>query len=195
MNRDIAVMSQHVDELLWEYIRQDDHKAFEVLFVKYYRELTNTAFYYNSNSEEAEEIAADVLHSLWQKRATLEISSSLKAYLSVATRNATFNILRKKILVIETLTDAVVNEHRAEATDHMESKDIEEGIDRALRQLTARQREIFRLHRFQEYHPSEIAQLLQLSEGTVNFQLHKANKRLKEYFKGLIKKTGQYTEA
>ncbi|MCK7557844.1 hypothetical protein MKQ70_23680 [Chitinophaga sedimenti] len=115
-------MSQHVDELLWEYIRQDDHKAFEVLFVKYYKELTNVAFYYNSNSEEAEEIAADVLHSLWQKRATLEIASSLKAYLNVATRNATFNILRKKMLVMETLTESVANEHSTDAVDHRNPK-------------------------------------------------------------------------
>jgi RNA polymerase sigma-70 factor (family 1) len=186
-------MSQHVDELLWEYIRQDDHKAFEVLFVKYYKELTNVAFYYNSNSEEAEEIAADVLHSLWQKRATLEISSSLKAYLNVATRNATFNILRKKMLVMETLTESVANEHSTDAVDRLESKDIEQGIQRALSQLTARQREIFRLHRFQGYHAAEIAQLLQLSEGTVNFQLHKANKKLKEHFKGLLKRTGQFS--
>ncbi|WP_295127994.1 sigma-70 family RNA polymerase sigma factor [uncultured Chitinophaga sp.] len=184
-------MSQHVDELLWEYIRQDDHKAFEVLFVRYYRELTNTAFYYSSNSEEAEEVAADVLHRLWQRRDALEIGSSLKAYLKVATRNATFNMLRKKMLVMEELTDNVANDYSTAADDRLAVKDIEDDITKALAQLTARQREIFRMYRFQDYDAAEIAQLLNLSEGTVNYQLHKANKRLKEYFRVLSKKTGQ----
>ena len=180
-------MSQHVDELLMEYIRNDDHKAFETLFVKYYKELRDIAFYYINNSEEAEEIAADVLHQIWQKRKDLVIEKQLKGYLAVATRNASFNVLRKKILVVEELTETIANEHYQESSASFQMKDIEPGIQHALEKLTQRQREIFRLYRFHDYKAVEIAQLLHLTEGTVNFQLHKANKKLKEYFRLLFK--------
>lgn len=182
-------MSQHVDELLMEYIKNDDHKAFEVLFIKYYKELRDIAFYYINNNEEAEEIAADVLHQIWQKRKDIIIEKQVKSYLAIATRNASFNVLRKKILVVEELTETIANEHYHDSQAVFQVKDIEPGIQQALAQLTQRQREIFRLYRFHDYKAAEIAQLLNLTEGTVNFQLHKAHKKLKEHFRLLFKNT------
>ncbi|TWI88598.1 RNA polymerase sigma factor [Chitinophaga japonensis] len=187
-------MSQHVDELLMEYIRQDDHKAFEVLFVKYYSVLREVSFHYSNNSEDAEEIAADVLHQLWQKRKDIIIEKNVKAYLSTAARNATFNVLRKKILIVEELSDSIEREYCNDYADTPASfriRDIETEIHRSLEHLTHRQREIFRLYRFHEYTILEIAQLLRLSEGTVHFQLHKAHKRLREYFRIQFKHSKQ----
>lgn len=184
-------MGQHVDELLLEYIRQDDHKAFEVLFVKYYKELRDVSFYYSNNSEDAEEIAADVLHQVWQKRKDIVIEKNIRGYLCTAARNATFNVLRKKILIVEELSEHIENEYYNDTAGASQVKDIEQEIRRALEQLTHRQREIFRLYRFHDYAPGEIAQLLKLTEGTVNFQLHKAHKRLKEYFRVLFSQSRQ----
>ncbi|QEH43208.1 RNA polymerase sigma factor [Chitinophaga sp. XS-30] len=184
-------MGQHVDELLLEYIKQDDHKAFEVLFVKYYRELRDVSFYYSNNSEDAEEVAADVLHQIWQKRRDIVIEKNIRAYLCTAARNATFNVLRKKILIVEELSEHIENAYYNDAAGAFQVKDFEQEIRRALEQLTHRQREIFRLYRFHDYTPAEIAQLLKLTEGTVNFQLHKANKRLKEYFRVLFSHSRQ----
>lgn len=178
-------MSSNTDELIWEAIRQDNHRSFEILFVKYYPELRKLAYYYCGRYEDSEELAADVLQKLWEKRKEINLQATLRGYLMVSIRNATINLLRQKIQVIEELTENI----SASGPDENERpeqrlllKDIEKEILHALDTLPDRQKDIFRLHRLHNYSIPQIAALMSITEGTVQTQLYKAVKKLKSYF-------------
>lgn len=187
-------MRWNTDELLWEAIRQDNHRAFEILFVKYYPELRKLAYYYCGRYEDSEEIAADVLQKLWEKRKEIELHGTVRAYLMVSVRNATINILRRKIQAIEELTDTIsaVEPDEYERPEHrLLLKDIEKEILHALDTLPERQKDIFRLHRLHSYTVQQIAGMMSITEGTVQTQLYKAVKKLKNYFMHRTGKPGK----
>lgn len=178
-------MVHGIDELLWDAVQQSDHRSYEILFVKYFPELRDHALHYCGHYEEAEEIASDVLHQLWLKRNTLELHTGLKGYLLTAARNASFNILRKKIGLAEELTEmTTAKEHSSMGIpeSRLLVKDMEETLRVAMEKLPMRQREIFRLNRLQDYSVPEIATMLGITEGTVQVQLHKAVKKMKSLF-------------
>lgn len=187
-------MKGNTDELLWEAIRHDNHRAFEILFVKYYPELRKLAYYYCGRYEDSEEIAADVLQKLWEKRNDIALQATLRAYLMVSVRNAAINILRKKIQVIEELTDTIsaVEPDEYERPEHrLLLKDIEKEILLALDILPDRQKDIFRLHRLHSYTVQQIAGMMSITEGTVQTQLYKAVKKLRNHFQHRANKPGK----
>jgi RNA polymerase sigma-70 factor (ECF subfamily) len=81
-------------------LRVGDDAVFEQVFRAYYTALCGFAFRFLKNAERAEDRAQDVFGALWDARATLEIHSSLKAYLFAAVRNRALN-LRKRDGVVE----------------------------------------------------------------------------------------------
>lgn len=187
-------MSWNTDELLWEGIRQDNHRAFEIVFVRYYPELRKLAYYYCGRYEDSEEIAADVLQKIWEKRKDITLQSSLRAYLMVSIRNAALNMLRTKIQMLEELTDTISTtaaneEDRPEQRLHL--KDFEKEILHALDTLPERQKDIFRLHRLHSYSVPQIAGMMSITEGTVQTQLYKAVKKLRQYFQQRNNKPGK----
>lgn len=178
-------MNVKADEILWEAIIKDDHRSFEILFIKYYPELRKLAYYYCSQYEDAEEIAADVLHKVWTKRHEIVLQANLRAYLMASIRNASINILRKKIQVLEDLTETISVGAPAiyeGPENRLLLKDIEKEILRALDRLPERQKEIFRLHRLHDYTIQQVAVMMSITEGTVQVQLYKATKKLKTWF-------------
>lgn len=188
-------MNRNTDELLWEAIRQDNHRSFEILFIKYYPELRKLAYYYCGRYEDSEEIAADVLQKLWEKRNDISLQASLRAYLMVSVRNAAINILRKKIQVIEELTETIsaVETNEYERPEYrLLLKDIEKEVLHALDLLPERQKDIFRLHRLHSYTIPQIAEMLSITEGTVQTQLYKASKKLKTHFVQRSNKAGKH---
>ena len=62
----------------------------------------------------------------------------------------------------------------------MEQSKIQEHIEEALKTLTPRERTIFVLRHYQEHALKEIAEMLELSEGTVKSFLFRAIKKLQK---------------
>ncbi len=71
-------------------------EAFEQIFNQYYKVLCRFALRYVQVGETAEELVADVLTALWQKRQELRVTSSLQAYLYASVRNTCLNYLKSQ---------------------------------------------------------------------------------------------------
>lgn len=129
----------------------------------------------------AEDLGQEVFMDLWNKRKQLMIKTSLGAYLSKAISNKTLNHLRDnkiklapedKILQMPSVGGSV--------QQSMESDELQIKIKAAIATLPERCRMVFVLSRYQQLTYSEIAENLDISVKTVENQISKALKILKE---------------
>ncbi|MFZ4521977.1 MAG: RNA polymerase sigma-70 factor [Bacteroidales bacterium] len=178
---------------------QFDEHALESLFREHFTGLCQFAAGYVKDDEVAREIVQDSFVILWEKRQTLDLSKSVKSYLSTAVRNKCLNYLRdhKKfssdLLALENLS----TETGYELADKLVESDILHQIEHAINELPEKCREIFQLSRIRNLKYQQIADHLQISVKTVESQMSKALQhmrvRLAEYLP-LILMVGIYLQ-
>lgn len=157
----------------------DNEKDFEDLFKVYYDPLTGFAQKYVNDWVIAEEVVQETFSNLWAKSNSIDIRTNIKSYLYGAVRNACLNILKHQ-KVIHAHHEHVKNNESLYDDDFLELQELEEKIDQALDQLPNKCREIFELSRFKEKKYREIADELSISVKTVETQMSKALKVMRE---------------
>jgi RNA polymerase sigma-70 factor (ECF subfamily) len=157
-------------------IRQGQESAFEQMFRTYYERLCHYANSILKDLDEAEEMVQTVFLNIWEKRADLEITLSLKAYLYRAVHNHCLNRI-KHYGVRENHREYALN-HQSDSHDAVAEaiygSELEERIEQAVRKLPEQCQVVFRMSRFEELRYQEIADKLGLSIKTVENQIGKA---------------------
>ncbi|MBX2964049.1 MAG: RNA polymerase sigma-70 factor [Cyclobacteriaceae bacterium] len=169
-------------------IRLGDINAFEMMFKTYYQPLCRYASTFVGNPEDSEEIVQSAFIGIWEKRQNIDITTSVKAYLYRAIRNACLNeIKHQKVKQLHADHELRTGEKYAEATDQGALRDeLEEKIKTALLALPEQCRIIFQLSRFEELKYQEIADQLNLSIKTVENQMGKALKIMREQLRDYL---------
>jgi RNA polymerase sigma-70 factor (ECF subfamily) len=169
------------DRDLLERLRQGDTAAFDAIFRTWYGPLVGTAERMLRDRAVAEELVQDVMLELWRRRETLTADGSAQAYLFQATRNRVLNHLRH--LKIEQRSESEVRSE-ASSTPHADAAVVQEELDvavqRAVQSLPERCREVFELSRVHGLKYAEIARTLGISVKTVEAQMGKALRTLRE---------------
>jgi RNA polymerase sigma-70 factor (family 1) len=163
-------------------IRAGNEQAFESLFREHYAVLCAFSRKFVTDPDAAEEIVQDLFLGLWEKRADLMPTLSLRSYLFAAVRNGCLNHL-KHIKVRGRHVEHVAAQPLEVAEDPQEALQAAElaaRISLAIDALPDRCGEIFKLSRFEGLKYQEIADRLQLSPRTVEVQIGKALKLLRE---------------
>lgn len=137
----------------------------------------------------AEDLVQEVFLELWRKRSGIQIQISFRAYLRRAAVNKTLNYLRDQRLPIsdEEFMPFQLASSTPQADETLETSELKEEIDRAISALPERCRQVFVLSRFEELSAKEIADLLDISPKTVENQMTKALKSLREWLGPLLK--------
>jgi RNA polymerase sigma-70 factor (family 1) len=178
---------QATDQQFFSDIQSGDTASFEMLFKKHYDPLCRFALSYLQDPDDAEETVQGVFIGFWEKRQTIQVETSLKAYLYRSVRNACLNeIKRAKVRKLHADSLMVEGEPQSQPSDHLAIRqELEEKIQEALQALPEQCRLIFKMSRFEELKYKEIADQLNLSIKTVENQMGKALKimrtQLKEY--------------
>ena len=169
------------DSELLERLRQGDTSAFDLIFRTWYGPLVGTAERMLRDRAVAEELVQDVLLELWRRRETLAAGGSAQAYLFQATRNRVLNHLRH--LKIEQRSEPDVRGELS-STPHadaaMAHEELDVAVQRAVQALPDRCREVFELSRVHGLKYAEIARQLGISVKTVEAQMGKALRTLRE---------------
>ena len=164
-----------------DFFKSGDTKAFEVLFKTYYPVLCIYAKKIVNDLDEARDIVQDVFVKIYDNRATMEINTSVKSYLYRSVHNACLNHLKRKN------THNNHNEYLKYQTrwsdnhDTMEQAELEEKIWNIIQGLPEQCRRIFTMNRFEDLKNKEIAEKLGISIRTVETQISKALKVLREH--------------
>lgn len=155
-----------------------DHQVFERLFREYFPPLMAFSRRILGDEDDAREVVHQVFIKLWEKRGDIDLSTSLKSYLFTAVNNRSLNVIRdRKKFTREEMPEGV---GEWDVSAELESMELEEKIRGVIDSLPERCRVIFELNRFDGLKYSEIASQLDISVKTVENQMSKALKILRE---------------
>ncbi len=164
--------------MIW--MRREPEAAMEALFREMYPLLCQVVYKVLPQSAAAEDLAQETLLELWRRRDQLDIRLSLRAYLKRTVLNKTLNYIRDNRLLPEEDAGKDLPAPETDVLQQMAASELQEKIDQAIDGLPARCRMVFVLSRFEELSNAEIAEKLGISVKTVENQMTKALKQLRE---------------
>jgi len=155
--------------------------GFENLFRSHFKGLHSYAITIVKDEAIAEDIVQQTFFRLWEKRETMGEIRSLTAYLYRSVHNESLNYLRhvKVKSAYQQFTVQQMNDQEHSAAQRIGLKELEQRLDKALKELPEQCRTIFQMSRFEELKYREIADRLGLSVKTIENQMGKALKMLR----------------
>lgn len=164
-------------------------QAFGVMFRQWYSPLCSYAASFVRDRDEAEEIVQASFITVWEKRTELRIESSLKSYMYRAVRNACLNRIKHEKVrkeyasEVKVISGIPMNEP---ASGQLFTGELERKIGESLDKLPEQCRVVFELSRFGELKYAEIAEKLGISVKTVENQVGKALRIMREELKDYL---------
>jgi RNA polymerase sigma-70 factor (ECF subfamily) len=175
--------------LLLKRIAEDDSKAFQLFYDNYYIQIYRFTSYYIKREEIREEIVSDVFLTIWQNRRNLENINNIKAYLYTVTRNRALYFINNskdsKNVAIDEIPLGITSEYET-PEEKILNRELSDTIKEAIEKLPDRCKLIFLMAKEENLKYKEIAQVLSISEKTVNAQMVIALKKLSEKIKKYI---------
>jgi RNA polymerase sigma-70 factor (ECF subfamily) len=162
-------------------IRAGRESTYAQLFDEYYRPLSIFACKYVGDIENSCEIVQDFFVSLYENRRSLVITTSFRSYLYQAVRNRCLNHLKHNKIREKYLDQAMqVNEATDDIEARIEETELENRIFLIISELPAKCQEIFKMSRVDGLKNAEIATKLSISVRTVETQISRALKVLRD---------------
>jgi RNA polymerase sigma-19 factor, ECF subfamily len=161
-------------------LRDSDHAEFEAIFREHYAGLCGFANRFVAAPDVAEEIVQDVFAGLWSARATLKITTSLRAWLYTSVRNRALNH-SKRARAERPLSADDVRFHTASTPESdLLAGDTARHVTHALEALPARCREAMVLRWKDGLSHAEIAGAMGVSIKAVEHHLSRGIRALRE---------------
>lgn len=187
---DDAVAPTAAEERAWaQRIRAGDTTAFEKLYRATWQPLYAVAFRYVQSKEEAEGVVQDVFLRIWRQRAGWRLIGSVRGYLYAAVRNTALDRL-ERAAVARRWRQREIQEHPSaqhpgakEIEARLESADRAAAVERALAELPAKRRAVCTLRLIDGLSYAQIAQRLGIAEKTVETQLARGLKFLRDHMR------------
>ncbi|OAV45660.1 RNA polymerase sigma-70 factor [Lewinella sp. 4G2] len=170
------------DIQLFQRLAAGESQALDALFRQYYVELCQVANRFVQRESTAEDIVQDFFVSLWEKRATLNAPDNVGSYLRRSIRNRSLNYLRdqKRIPVDDGEVPETIAA-QAIGNKEEEGMGLKTRINQAINQLPERCRLVFTMSKLEEMSHREIAQRLDISTKTVENQMTRAYRYLRQW--------------
>jgi RNA polymerase sigma-70 factor (ECF subfamily) len=163
-------------------VSQDDEIAFSKLYDIYFSKVFSFAGCFIRSVESRKEVVSDVFFSLWSNRARLPGIASFESYLFIITRNKSVDYLDRFKQIPAYMLDSSfeIMEEKDTPEFNMIYNELEALINKSISELPERCRLIFLLSRDEGFTYNQIADILSLSESTVNGQMVIAIRKLGE---------------
>jgi RNA polymerase sigma-70 factor, ECF subfamily len=171
-----------------------DTSAFDEIARRYSDELYRIAWRCTGNREDAEDAAAEALLRLYDRLQSVREIELLGPWLRTVTVNLCLDGYRKRRYRSGRLEDyaravpIVSTELGPEATSVAD--ETREALERALAQLSPRQRAAFVLFEMRGMSVEEVAKEMGCSPGTVKAQLNRARSRLRDLLGHFLRERG-----
>lgn len=172
-----------VHELLTKLKKSESQRDFKLLYDLLYDRLYRISYYYLKNEEWTQEVVMDVFLTLWNRKTDLVAISNFDNYCFIILKNASLNYLKKHTLEFIPIDDKTKPSDSLTPEDDLLNDELLLIYIDALEELPPKCREVFILVREQGLSYKEVALQLDISIKTVDSQLQKANKNIKEKIK------------
>ncbi|MGV3632508.1 MAG: RNA polymerase sigma-70 factor [Bacteroidota bacterium] len=155
--------------------------TFEMIFKQYYQPLVAYSRTIVLDSDEAEDIVQHTFVNFWEQRENTEVHTSVRALLYKAVHNACLNNLKhKKVRKVYRQEQEHLQAETERQDELLDAKELELRISETIDRLPEQCARIFRLSRFEQLKYQEIAEKLGLSVKTVENQMGKALRILRD---------------
>ncbi|WP_133574248.1 RNA polymerase sigma factor [Pedobacter metabolipauper] len=172
------------DDDLLSLFKEGDRDAFKMIYERYWQLLFVSACKVLKDEDEAKDVVQEVFMSFLNRGKDIEINSSISVYLYSAVRYKVFDYLSRQ-KVRDNHKESVINyvSQVSYSTDRtLIEKEIIAEIEKEIKNLPEKMREVFELSRKDELSYKQIAETLNISDKTVKKQISNAIKLLKPKF-------------
>ncbi len=173
----------HRDKVLLQRLSDGDERAFTQLYNAYKDELTQFIARFVKLPQIAEDISQEVFIKIWQNHTQLQGVDSFKAYLFIAARNHTLNILKRiakedsaKAEIIRHIQGVRINNKE----DDLISGEYQAYLRKVLNSLPLQTQQVFQLCRTEQKGYEEVAALLGISRNTVKKHMVRSMKTFRQ---------------
>ena len=166
-------------------IQENPQKGVELLFSRYYAPLCNHAIKFVGSKEVAEDIVSEIFYQFYSNKTYETITVSFRAYLFKSVRNRGYNYLKREVSRNTSQFESldlidIPSEEPEHATDYEE---LYQDFETAINSLPISRRKIYLLYQIEGFSMKEIATKLSISPKTVDVQLYRARKTIREIIK------------
>ncbi len=197
-------MVELTDETLVESVQKGDQSAFRELVERYQRRLFSVAYGMVRNREDALDVVQEAFIKIHRHIDNFQGSSSFYTWAYRITANLCIDHLRKRARRQQVdYDDTLQRSGDVDGDDNImpsalgvnparvyQRKELLEQLDKALKGLSEKHRMIILLREVQGLSYTEIADVLDISKGTVMSRLHHARKNLQvalaDYLRGSL---------
>lgn len=181
-------MHQSNDKWLYqavERLKQDDIKAFDILFYKFESKIFNFSFKLTHSKEESEEVVQEVFLKVWEKRSSLRPEGNFESYIFTIAKNIAYNKARDHVyeLAYKEYAMKLGNTDTYDVEKQLDLKELELLIQASCQKLPPVRRKVFMMSRFGGLTNDEIAETLNTSTSNIKNHIYKALIFLKEHLR------------
>lgn len=173
-------ISSFTDDELAFLLKEGNSTAFESIYNKYWDKLFDYAYKRLNKAELCEEIVQEIFIKLWERRESIILTTGLMNYLFTAAKYSLIDQYRKQLLQN---TFIAASKHNLDADNSTEDtifvKDLKKHLEDLIGTLPPKCRSVYELSRLEYKSNREIADILNISEKTVEGHLTKALQRLR----------------
>lgn len=168
-----------------------DRKSQKELYKLYYSKMMNVCYRYSKNSDDAQDLLQDGFVKVFSYLKSYDFKGSFEGWIRKIMVNTAIDFYRKNknIYFVDDENGFILETSRVESADTIYSNFGVEEIMNAIQQLSPVYKTVFNMYVIDGYQHKEIAEQLNISEGTSKSNLSKAKNNLKEI---LLKKEKTY---
>lgn len=163
-------------------LKQGDEDAFESIYWKYNSWVFNFIHSLLFDKSLAEDLTQTVFLKIWEKRESIDPELGFDSYLFAIARNLVYKETENRLkseLLSDTLKEYSANQDSL-TEENIDADSLREYINNLIEKLPPSRRQIFQLSRHAHLSNKEIASRLSISEKTVETQLYRALRFLKQ---------------
>lgn len=168
----------NADSKLKADLKEGDVEAFKSIYNNFFNKVFNFVNRFSIRTEDTEEIVQDVFLKLWEVRAKIDQNKNFDSLLYVIAQNLVIDKIRKHSSEHKKLTAIKLLQNRNRLDNCTEQQinynELSEIINMLVDQLPTKRRAVFKLSREKGFTYKEIADLMKVSQGTVEKQMSKA---------------------
>jgi RNA polymerase sigma-70 factor (ECF subfamily) len=153
---------------------------FNSFYLEHLQAASNFAFYKCGDSDASLDYVQDAFQKIWENCSKIDPTKA-KTYLFTTINNLFLNLVRhQKVVMAYAKASPYRDQTNLNPEYLMEEEEFKEKLRAAIQDLSSEQREVFLLNRIEDKKYREIAELLSISQKTVEKRMSAALKIIRE---------------
>jgi RNA polymerase sigma factor (sigma-70 family) len=173
---------------------RNDRASQKILYEHFYSKMLGVCLRYSKSNDEAKDIVHEGFLKVFDSLKNFKATGSFEGWVRRIMVNTSIDHLRKNKQNYLIVSTVYANEKSVNMAEEIDDDDLAMHIDKeeilkAVQELTPAYRTVFNLYVIEEYTHKEIAEMLDISEGTSKSNLSKAKFNLRKNLTHLLKPT------